>query len=70
MAQKKCASLPKRFVTAAPNTHMLLNSQKESILVEDEDYLEFFLQKETIADLISHINTYDWRNLIFNNLAF
>lgn len=44
------ASVPKKFVTAAPNTHMLLYSHSESILVEGQDYLEFFLSKEKIAD--------------------
>lgn len=41
-----CASLPKTFVTAAPNTHMLLYAQSESILVEVQDYLEFSYQRK------------------------
>lgn len=45
-----CASLPKKFKTAAPNTHMLLYSLSESIFVEGQDYLEFFIPKEKMVD--------------------
>lgn len=47
-----------------------LVTQNECILWEGHSYLKFFLPKESIPDLISHLNTYVWKNLLFNNVGF